>query len=294
MQKPHSRFIKEPSPDALRALARRALAEDKARADRTTLAIFPRRVPAEARIVAQGTGILSGIRVAREIARLSGFSVTRFTPDGTRLRPGRTVLIARGDVRRILSSERTMLNFLMHLSGVATAAAEAVTRGRGITVYATRKTLPGLRDVEKVAVVHGGGRPHRRDLSSQILIKTNHLTFVSIAEAVRRARQSGGAIGPIEIEVRTPKDAVEAAQAGVNRLLIDNQPPAASRRIVRAVSRAGLRRNVWIELSGGITLDNVAQYGAVGADGVSMGALTHSARALPFHLTIRPLGRRPA
>jgi nicotinate-nucleotide pyrophosphorylase (carboxylating) len=204
-----------------------------------------------------------------------------------------------GDARRILAVERTLLNFLMHASGVATATAATVRRTKGasrpLSVLATRKTLPGLRDLEKAAVVHGGGRPHRRDLAAAILIKNNHLALVPVAEAVRRARQAARPGEPVEVEVRTARAAVAAARAGADRLLIDNASPARARAVVRALEAAGLRRGRRVELSGGITPERVAGYRSVGADDVSLGALTHSAPALPFHLVLRPARlRRPA
>jgi len=193
-----------------------------------------------------------------------------------------------------------MLNLLMHASGVATETRHAVdaTRGarRPLEVWATRKTLPGLRDLEKAAVVHGGGRPHRRDLSDAVLIKNNHLAFVPLAEAIARARRRARRGERVEVEVRGVRDALRAARAGAEAILIDNASPATARSVVRALERAGLRRGRWVELSGGITPRTVGRYRSAGADAVSLGALTHSAPALPFHLVLRPTARlrRPA
>jgi nicotinate-nucleotide pyrophosphorylase (carboxylating) len=201
------------------------------------------------------------------------------------------VLRLRGDARRILAAERTILNFVMHASGVASATRRAVDAARGahppLEVRATRKTLPGLRDLEKAAVVHGGGRPHRRDLSDAVLIKNNHLALVPLLEAVRRARARARPGERIEVEVRSRAQAVAAARAGAEVLLLDNVPPRVARAIVRALERSGLRRGCFIELSGGITPERVARYRSVGADAVSLGGITHSAPALPFHLTLR-------
>ena len=200
-----------------------------------------------------------------------------------------------GDARRILAAERTLLNFLMHASGVATETRRAVDGARGarrpLEVWATRKTLPGLRDLEKAAVVHGGGRPHRRDLSDAVLIKNNHLALLSLSTAVARARARARPAERVEVEVRTAAQAVRAARAGADALLLDNLSPRKAREVVRSLERAGLRRGRWIELSGGITPARVARYRAVGADAVSLGGLTHSAPALPFHLLLRPTPR---
>jgi nicotinate-nucleotide pyrophosphorylase (carboxylating) len=278
-------------------LARRALAEDRTDRDRTTRALLPRSVPAEGRVVAQAAGILSGIDVARRMARAAGLRVTAGRRDGSTVRPGDVVLRLRGDGRRILAVERSVLNVLMHASGVATATARAVRAARGssprLEVWATRKTLPGLRDLEKAAVVHGGGRPHRRDLADALLVKNNHLTLVPLRDAVRRVRAVARPGERVQVEVRSARDAVRAARAGIPALLIDNASPRRARAIVRALERAGLRRDRWIELSGGITPTTVAHYRRVGADAVSLGSLTHSAEALPFHLELRPARLSP-
>lgn len=279
-------------PGASAALARRALAEDRVGRDRTTRALVPRSIAAEGVVVAQVSGVLSGMDVARRIARAAGLRVGAARPDGARVHPGMVVVRLRGDARRILAVERTVLNVLMHASGVASATARAVRATRGsrppLEVWATRKTLPGLRDLEKAAIVHGGGRPHRRDLSETILVKNNHLALVPLHDAVRRARGAARPGERVEVEVRTVAEAVRAARAGAGALLIDNATPRRARAIVRALETAGLRRGRWIELSGGITPSTVRTYRSVGANAVSLGALTHSAPALPFHLALRP------
>jgi len=279
------------------ALARAALAEDRADADRTTRAVLPAPIPARGTVTAQASGVLSGMDAARAVARAMGLTVERGRPDGARVTAGAPVLVVRGDARRILTAERTILNLLMHASGVATATARAVRAaggGRTLEVWATRKTLPGLRDLEKAAVRHGGGRPHRRDLSDGILVKNNHLALVPLEQAVRRARGARRGRARVQVEVRTASEAIRAARAGAGALLIDNRTPRAARAIVRALERAGVRRNVWVELSGGITVATIGRYRRSGADAVSLGALTHSAPAVPFHLELRPVGLRRA
>jgi nicotinate-nucleotide pyrophosphorylase (carboxylating) len=244
----------------------------------------------EGRVIAQRAGILSGMEAARATVRAAGLTVMAARTDGTPVRRGTVVLRLRGDARRILAAERTILNFVMHASGVATETRRAVDAIRGtrppLEVWATRKTLPGLRDLEKAAVVHGGGRPHRRDLSDAVLIKNNHLALVPLRDAVRRARVRARPGERIEVEVRSRAEALAAARAGADALLLDNVPPLRARAIVRSLERAGLRRGRFIELSGGITPDRVARYRSVGADAVSLGGITHSAPALPFHLTL--------
>ncbi|MCI4350370.1 MAG: carboxylating nicotinate-nucleotide diphosphorylase [Thermoplasmata archaeon] len=283
-------------PAGIPGAIRRALAEDRADRDRTTLALFPRPLRARAVVAVQAPGVVAGVAVAVAIARARGLTVQALARDGQTVSRGEKVLSIEGDLRRILAVERTLLNYLMHLSGVATATARAVraagTGRGGPAVLATRKTLPGLRDLEKWAVVLGGGRPHRRDLASGILVKNNHLTATSLEEAIRRLRARGGARADLEVEVRSAAQALRAARAGASTLLLDNRSPRAARRIVVELARAGLRDRVAIELSGGITPANVGAYRRVGADAVSLGAITHSAPALPFHVTVDSLRRK--
>jgi nicotinate-nucleotide pyrophosphorylase (carboxylating) len=244
---------------------------------------------ATGRVSAQAVGVVSGLEVAAAVARVAGLRVRRRARDGDRVRPGTVVLELSGNARRLLAVERTILNFLMHLSGVATATsatADAVGPG-GPAVYATRKTLPGLRDLEKAAVRHGGGQPHRRDLSDGILVKNNHLALVPLRAAVQRAaRRSGGR--PVQVEVRSLAQAREAVDAGADALLLDNLPAARAKEIVRRLAADGRNPGLWIELSGGISPENARTYRSTGADAVSLGSVTHSARALPFHMTVTP------
>jgi nicotinate-nucleotide pyrophosphorylase (carboxylating) len=274
--------------EAPAAFARRALAEDRYRQDRTSRAVVPAGARAHGWVVAQATGVLSGLAAARAVARAAGLSSVSLLRDGAPVRAGSRVLTVTGRARAVLAAERTILNIVTHASGIATETARAVRAARPLEVWATRKTLPGLRDLEKAAVVHGGGRPHRRDLSDAILVKNNHLALVPLADAVRRARAAAAPGERVEVEVRTPAQAVRAARAGAGALLLDNASPRRARAIVRALKRAGLRRGRWVELSGGITPANVGRFRRVGADAVSLGSLTHSARALPFHLVLRP------
>lgn len=284
-------------PPGTSALLRRALKEDRWADDITTQALFPKSVPAIGRVMAQGRGVLSGLAAARELARLGGLRSASRLSDGDPVRRGTVVLELSGDLRRILAVERTLLNFVMHLSGVASATARVVKaaqrRRPGFRIRATRKTLPGLRDLEKAAVVHGGGEPHRRDLSEAVLIKSNHLAAVPLEIAVRRARVRVRAPGRIQVEVRSLDEARRAVAAGARRLLIDNQSPGTVRRIVRTIRRVPGGARIEVEVSGGIDRDNVAAYARTGADAASLGCLTHSAVALPFHLVVRRRGAAP-
>lgn len=250
------------------------------------------RPRARGTVTAQAPGVLSGNRAARAVAVACGLRVVRALPDGRSVRPGTVVLVVEGPATSVLAAERTILNFLMHLSGVATATSAAVRAARPLRVFATRKTLPGLRSLEKAAVVDGGGEPHRSDLADGVLLKNNHLALVPLETAIARLRKAEGRTARIEAEVRTEAEAVRAARAGAGALLIDNASPARARRIVRRLESEGLRRGRFVELSGGITVATLPRYRQTGADAVSLGALTHSAVAVPFHLTLRRRGNR--
>jgi nicotinate-nucleotide pyrophosphorylase (carboxylating) len=272
------------------ALLRRALEEDRWRHDITTRVLLPKRVAGRARVTAQGRGVLSGLAAARELARLAGVRTSSRFSDGDPVRLGTVVLELSGDLRRILAIERTLLNLLMHLSGVATATAGVVRIARrvrpGFRIRATRKTLPGLRDLEKAAVVHGGGEPHRRDLSDAVLIKSNHLALVPLPVAVRRARAGVPRPNRVQVEVRSLEQARAAVGAGARRLLIDNQSPFRVARIVREIRRVRGGAGAEVEVSGGVGPENIRAYARTGADAASLGRLTHSAPSVPFHLTV--------
>jgi nicotinate-nucleotide pyrophosphorylase (carboxylating) len=273
----------------LHRIARAALDEDRWTDDVTSASVVPAAARATGRVVAQANGVVSGLDIAAAVAEVAGLSVRRLASDGDRVRRGTIVLIVRGRARRVLGSERTILNFLMHLSGVATATASArrsIGPG-GPAVWATRKTIPGLRDLEKAAVGHGGGQPHRRDLSDAILLKGNHLALVPLRTAIERARAKSNGLR-VQVEVQSLAEARSAVAAGATDLLLDNATPGEARRVMRGLRAAESRSRVRVELSGGITPDNVRAYRSTGADAVSLGALTHSARALPFHMTVRP------
>jgi nicotinate-nucleotide pyrophosphorylase (carboxylating) len=274
-------------------LLARALREDRADRDRTTRALFDRAAPARATVLAEAAGVASGVATALAWARRKGLRARAHVIDGDALRPGTRVLTLAGDARHILALERTLLNLLMHLSGVATRTRETVRRAqrarRGFEVLATRKTLPGLRALEKAAVVHGGGKPHRRDLADAVLVKNNHLAFFPLDTAVRRLRDRLGPRERLQVEVRSLAQARAAIAAGADALLLDNMSPGRARAILRALGDA--RPRPYVELSGGIRPETVARYARTGADGASLGALTHSAPALPMHLRLTPAAR---
>ncbi len=270
------------------------LREDRSARDVTSLATIPADLLARGTLEVQAPGVVSGIEAAVALAKRSGLAVRFRNRDGTRVQAGQALLVVQGPARKVLSVERTLVNLTMHLSGVATATALLVDRARAANpafrIAATRKTTPGLRDLEKAAVVHGGGEPHRRDLSSAILVKGNHEALVGFEQAVLRASAYARRHRlTLMIEVASTEEARSAAQAGAHRILVDNVPPAGVRKICRALEELGLRDRVEVEATGGISLSNVAKFARSGADLASVGEITHSARGLRMHLVVRPL-----
>src|SRR4051794_7135988 len=265
-----------------------ALAEDVGDGDVTTEATVPAGARARATITLKAPGVVYGLAVAEEVFRRLDPQVVaeRLAAEGVWHEPPLPVLHVEGSARALLTGERTALNFLQRLSGVATAAARAAraVEGTGATVLDTRKTTPGLRALEKQAVAAGGAANHRAGLYDMVLIKENHIAAAGgIAAAVRAARERAPGL-PLEVEVRDLAEADEALAAGAQRLLLDNMGPDELRAAVAHVAgRAEL------EASGGITLDNLKQIADAGVEWISLGALTHSAPALDLSLLLEPL-----
>lgn len=281
-------------------LVRQALAEDVGRGDVTSLACLEPR-PSSAQIIAKSAGILSGIRPASLAFTVldSSTEVLEVACDGDRFKRGQVIADIRGENRSVLSAERVALNFLGHLSGVATLTNRFVQEiiRTDCRILDTRKTTPGLRSLEKEAVFHGGGGNHRMGLYDMVLIKDNHIAAAgSIGAAVERMRRYLGSADfaarfaevphPIKVEVEVTSEAeVRAAiEAGADRLLLDNQSVESLARLV-ALARS-LNSEVQLEASGNVNLDNVVAVADTGVDFISIGALTHSARASDFSLRI--------
>ena len=271
----------------LDAIVARALAEDVGTGDVTTAATVPPGTRARARITQKQPGAVFGLAAAETTFRAldPGVRLTRQASEG-RWREGGPVLDIEGDAAALLTAERTALNFLQRLSGVATMTARYVeaVAGTGARVLDTRKTTPGLRALEKAAVAAGGGTNHRAGLYDAILIKENHAAMAGgVAAAVRAARDAAPHV-PLEVECRTIAEVDEALAAGAPRLLLDNMTPALLRDVVARVDgRAEL------EASGGVTLETIREIAGTGVDFVSVGALTHSAPALDLSLLLEPL-----
>jgi nicotinate-nucleotide pyrophosphorylase (carboxylating) len=267
----------------------RALAEDVGPGDVTTQATVPEGVLARGLITQKAPGVVFGIALVKETFREldPGVGFELMAEEG-QWREGGAVLEIEGSARAILTGERTALNFLQRLSGVATMSARAAraVEGTGARILDTRKTTPGLRELEKAAVAAGGATNHRAGLYDAILIKENHAALAGgVGEAVRRARERAPEL-PLEVECRTLEEVDEALAAGARRILLDNMDLAQLRAAVDHVAgRAEL------EASGGATLETVREIAGTGVQFISVGALTHSASALDFSLILQPLPR---
>lgn len=258
-----------------------ALAEDLGdRGDITSALLIPADATLRARVVARGAGVLAGRAAGEEVLRQTGVAGEWLRADGDRLEPGGAVAVIAGPARAVLTAERTLLNLLGRLSGIATLTAAYVAAAAPAAVLDTRKTTPGLRALEKAAVRAGGGENHRMGLFDRVLVKDNHLALAGagLAEAVARARVE---LPDVLVEVEADDlDGVRAAlDAGADWILLDNMAPAALR---EAVGLVGGRAR--LEASGGMTLEGARAAGATGVDAVSVGALTHSAPVLDLGL----------
>ncbi|HKG01534.1 MAG TPA: carboxylating nicotinate-nucleotide diphosphorylase [Conexibacter sp.] len=275
-------------PEDAPELVARALAEDLGDGDVTAEATIPAGAAAKALIRQKAPGVVYGIGYAEQAfhALDPTARVRSETPEGVWQPAGNPVLFVRGNARALLAAERTALNFLGRLSGIATLTARCVreVEGTGARILDTRKTTPGLRMAEKAAVYFGGGTNHRIGLFDEILIKENHAAAAGgVGESVRRARAARPGM-PIEVEVRTLEELDEALAADASRIMLDNMDLATMRAAVeRTAGRASL------EASGGVTLESLRKIAETGVDFISIGALTHSAPALDLSLILEPL-----
>ncbi len=263
-----------------------ALTEDVGSGDLTSIFFLPEHRQSHARIFAKEPAVVAGTSVAEQVYRTldPSLEVIITTPDGTPLSPGDTVLRISGSTRSILTGERVALNFIQHLSGIATLTREFVRRTEGTSakILDTRKTMPGLRRLEKAAVKAGGGQNHRMGLFDGVIVKDNHLlTRPQLEEAIRALKQTHPDV-LIELEADSLDQVKTFVQLpGVDRILLDNMSVA---ELIACVALR--RRNLTFEASGGISLDMVEQIAKTGVDYISVGKLTHSARAIDFSLEL--------
>ena len=279
-----------PLPFSALELIDAALAEDVGPGDFTTLWTVPEGRRAEAHIVAKASGVIAGSEVAVEVFRRvdPSLRVTVDAADGTAVEPGDLAMTVRGSARSILTGERTALNFMQRLSGVATVTRRYVraVRGTGARVIDTRKTTPGMRALEKAAVVAGGGANHRFGLHDMVMIKDNHIAaaggITAAVQAVRRRNDRGLRV---EVETTNLDEVREALAAGVDRIMFDNMNAPLMHEAVALVRAHHPRPET--EASGGITLETIGVYAGTGVDFISVGALTHSAPSLDLSLQLR-------
>ena len=269
-----------------------ALAEDISHGDVTSEALIPTELQGKASILVKAEGILAGGEVARRVFLKvdPSLMVEVLIEDGAKVQPGDIVATISGSVVSILKAERVVLNFLQRLSGIASQTAQYIAKTHGfiVSITDTRKTTPGLRLLEKYAVRMGGGQNHRFHLGDGILIKDNHLVVLralgmSLKDIVARAKHNAPQGLKVEVEVNTAQEALDAVEAGVDIIMLDNMSPDEMRRIVGLISG-----QVKIEASGGITLENIRPVAMAGVDTISIGALTHSSKALDISLELEP------
>ena len=276
--------------DELAALVRTALAEDVGPGDVTTDAIVPAERTARAVIRAKAPGVLAGVEAARlTFALLDPTVAWTGEDDGASLVSGDIVATIEGPARALLVGERTALNFLQRLSGIATLTRRYVdaVAGTSARILDTRKTTPGLRALEKAAVRAGGGTNHRFGLHDMVLVKENHIAVAGgIEQAVALARAHAPAGIDVEVEVRDLAELERALRAGVDRVLLDNMSTARMAEAVRLRDSLGASGRAALEASGNMTLDRVAEVAATGVDFISVGALTHSAPALDLSMIV--------
>src|SRR6201987_3376617 len=278
-----------------------ALLEDRATRDATSYACVAPNQKAAAAVSARQDCILAGIGVIPAIldvfAALDGAVVSHYEVishpeifDGVRVHTGQPVAVIRHNARVILSCERVILNFLQRMSGVATLTRQFVeaVSGTRARILDTRKTVPGLRLIDKYGVRCGGGHNHRLDLSDGVLIKNNHITVAGgIVPALDRAHRNRRGSQPIEVEVRTMDELIEAVSHGAEAILLDGMTVEDVRKAVEYCS--GRNKRIPVECAGGINLDNVRSYAETGVDFISVGALTHSAQAVDMNLRVVPV-----
>src|SRR5713226_351570 len=267
------------------------LDEDIGHGDITTDALLDSRTKATGQVVCKERAVIAGLSESIRLLKLLGCEGKFEARDGQEVQAGTIILEVNGSANTLLKVERVLLNLLSHMSGVATATAELVSiakkNGSSARIACTRKTLPGLRYFEKRAVELGGGDTHRLRLDDAVLIKDNHLELAgSITESVRKAKARVSFTKKIEVEATSPDQAVEAALAGADIVLLDNMTSHEAKKSVNLLEARKLRNHILIEVSGGITRENLADYAKTGADVISVGSITHSAKAIDMSLEL--------
>jgi len=270
---------------------RRFLEEDLGQGDITTLLTIPPGTIVEAEIVSKESGVIAGIEEALTLLESFGFQVRVLVPDESRVEEKTTVLEMVGDARTILSIERTLLNLLTRMSGIATATSRLIDKvrraGYKTRIACTRKVALGLSYFDKRAVMFGGGDTHRLHLDDLVLIKDNHLAVVGdVSEAVKKVREAVSFSKKIEVEVSKEREALEAAEAGADIVMLDNFSPQQIKETIRLLEKKDLRDKILVEASGGINERNIPEFAATGVDVLSIGEITDSIKALDMSLEV--------
>jgi nicotinate-nucleotide pyrophosphorylase (carboxylating) len=265
----------------------RFLAEDIDRGDITAGILTNKKIIAK--IISRQTGLVAGVEFTKDLFSMSGCHVKILKKDGASITPNQTILQISGSARSILSCERTALNLLSRMSGIATLTAEYVSKIKSVSqktdLYSTRKTAPGLRFFDKEAVRIGGGKKHRMTLADMIMIKDNHIVSeVSLASLIQKAKKRSKTF---EVEAENQADAVLAASLGVPIIMLDNFTTAKIRKTITTLKKLGLRNKVRLEASGGINIKNIKEFARTGVDMISVGKITNSANAIDFSLEVQ-------
>jgi len=267
------------------------LAEDMGQGDITTSLIVPKNCDAKAKVIVKESGVAAGIEETKILLESLGLKVKTLVADGEKIRPKQALMEIAGDARTMLSVERTLLNLLSRMSGIATTTRKLVERvqkaGLKTRVACTRKTAPGLLYFDKKGVLIGGGDTHRLHLDDMVLIKDNHIAVAgSVVDAVKRAREKVSFSKRIEVEVTRVNEVLIAAKVGVDIIMLDNFSPKQVEKAIKLLKEAGLFGKVLLEASGGITAENIVAFSSTGVDIVSLGEITDSPKTLDVSMEI--------
>jgi len=264
----------------------RFLSEDIRRGDITSALLTKKKIAAK--IISRQHGVIAGIKFAKNLFQLKGCTVKAFVKDGAKVKQNQKILQVSGNAQSVLSCERTVLNLLSRMSGIATQTSFLVSKIRKVSkktsLYSTRKTAPGLRIFDKEAVKIGGGHKHRMALDEMIMIKDNHLVLCnSMEDIIKQAQKKRKCV---EVEVENQKDALLAAKMGASIIMLDNFTPAEIKRTIAVLRKKKMRNKVKLEASGGISSKNIIAYAKTGVDMISVGSITNSVSALDLSLEV--------
>lgn len=276
---------------------RKFLEEDIGQGDITTALAVSSGTIVEAEVIAKEAGVVAGVEEALTLLESLKLQAEALVTDGSKIEEKATIMKIVGDARTLLSTERTLLNLLTRMSGIATTTSRLINKvqsaGYKTRIACTRKVAPGLLYFDKKAVMLGGGDTHRLHMDDLVLIKDNHLAIIgNVAEAVKKVRNAVSFSKKIEIEVTNVEEALEAVKAGADIVMFDNFSPQQAKEVVALLEREGLRNKVLIEASGRITEQNIIEYVATGVDVLSLGELTDSAKALDMSLEVLKVRRK--